>query len=382
MSESLVTARSNFQATSGEIAVINLESSRSRSWSRFFADPARAGSAEAVIEHEQVTAQFIGDVSALDRVQFLVAELVKSEAPEVRIALIQAQAASMGHRFADASYFLAQAETSGALAADVRHLRLSIDQARGTNLDAVLEARRKLADKSRDFPDLLPLASLLADMRDFKGAELTYRQALRAYRDVSPFPVALIYFHLGMLCGELVSEPDQSLAALWYHRAIDTLPCYTKARVHLAEICASRGRLNDAEALLIPAISSGDPEVHCRLADVLAAQGRPRESEAHMQAARSGYNLLLERHLLAFADHGAEFYAGSGNDLRRALELSRMNVANRPTLRAFEQAHAIAVSAGDVNVATELLAEATRRCSTSTAFRSSPMASLCPEMTA
>jgi hypothetical protein len=46
-------------------------------------------------------------------------------------------------------------------------------------------------------------------------------------------------------------------------------------------------------------------------------------------------------------------------------------------LRAFEQAHAIAVSAGDVDVAAELLAEATRRCGTSAAFRSSPVASLC-----
>ena len=61
----------------------------------------------------------------------------------------------------------------------------------------------------------------------------------------------------------------------------------------------------------------------------------------------SGFEALLEKHPLAFADHGAEFYAGSGNDARRALELARINVANRPTLRAFEQAHAIAIAAGD-----------------------------------
>jgi hypothetical protein len=40
------------------------------------------------------------------------------------------------------------------------------------------------------------------------------------------------------------------------------------------------------------------------------------------------------KHLFAFADHAAEFYAGSGNDCRRALELTRANVANRPTRRA------------------------------------------------
>ena len=51
---------------------------------------------------------------------------------------------------------------------------------------------------------------------------------------------------------------------------------------------------------------------------------------------------LLGRHLLAFADHAAEFYSGSGNDGRRALELARANVANRPTRRAVKQMEAIA----------------------------------------
>jgi hypothetical protein len=84
----------------------------------------------------------------------------------------------------------------------------------------------------------------------------------------------------------------------------------------------------------------------------MARQGKFADAEAQMQAARSGFESLLKRHLLAFADHGAEFYAESGIDLRRALDLACLNVANRPTLRAFEQAHAIAVSSDDVNVAT------------------------------
>lgn len=54
--------------------------------------------------------------------------------------------------------------------------------------------------------------------------------------------------------------------------------------------------------------------------DVLASQGRYAEAEVHMQAARFGFEALLERHFLAFADHGAEFYAGSGNNSRRAVD--------------------------------------------------------------
>jgi hypothetical protein len=95
----------------------------------------------------------------------------------------------------------------------------------------------------------------------------------------------------------------------------------------------------------LPALSSRDPEVNWRLADVRAAQGRFDEAERQLDAARSGFDQLLEKHLLAFADHAAEFYAGSGNDRQRALKLARTNVANRPTRRAHKQADAIAMIA-------------------------------------
>jgi hypothetical protein len=96
--------------------------------------------------------------------------------------------------------------------------------------------------------------------------------------------------------------------------------------------------------------------------------------EEHNQAAKFGFEALLERHLLAFADHGAEFYAGSGNNCRRALDLARVNVANRPTLRAFEQAHDIAVNAGDMEAASQILAQAGTRWGSATAFQSSRLA--------
>src|SRR5262249_23684872 len=61
--------------TDGEIAVINLESARRRSWTRFFADPTGNGVAETVVEHEQLALQFVGDIFALDRVEALAAQL-------------------------------------------------------------------------------------------------------------------------------------------------------------------------------------------------------------------------------------------------------------------------------------------------------------------
>jgi hypothetical protein len=64
-----------------------------------------------------------------------------------------------------------------------------------------------------------------------------------------------------------------------------------------------------------------------------------------LDVARVGFEKLLQRHLLAFADHAAEFYAGSGNHSGRALELARTNVANRQTRRAVEQVRAIVANA-------------------------------------
>ena len=131
------------------------------------------------------------------------------------------------------------------------------------------------------------------------------------------------------------------------------LPAYVKACLHLAEFYASQGQTKDAEALLVPALSSRDPEVRWRLADVLIAQGRFEEGERQLDAALLGFEELLGRHLLAFADHAAEFYAGSGNNYRRALELAQANVANRPTRRAGKQVQTLALNADEAAVATD-----------------------------
>lgn len=369
MTEAAVLDSEPFQTTDGEIAVLNLKSARERSWSRFHQGPERRGAAEIVLEHEQLAAQFAGDMSALARMELLAEQLDQLDGAAARTMLVQAQVASAAHRFSDARHYLAQASLGGAPAADVKRVMLSLDQACGRNLGAVLDARREMVAESGRLEDMVALGGVLADVGEFKEADRTLRQALREYQDVSPFPVAWICFQLGMLWGELAPDRQLSRAEQWYLKATVTLPSYVRARVHLSEIQLAEGRLADAEATLGPAIASGDPEAAWRLADVLLVAGRAVEAEQHMEAARTGFENLLDKHLLAFADHGAEFYAGSGGDLLRALELAQVNLRNRPTLRAFKQTHAIAVEAGQDDVAAEVFAKATKAWGHTPLFR-------------
>lgn len=331
-------------ATDGEIAAINLQSTRRGLWARFAHDARLPGVVEAVVYQERLAAQFLGDLDALDRLDALASQFSCVD-DSSRAALVQAEVASTVHRFDDARSHLARAVLMGGPREAIDNHSLTIDQACGVELDAVLAGRRSIATASGRLEDLLPLGAVLADLERFDEGDAIYRQAFYSYDGISPFPLAWTCFQLGMLWGELVPAPDPNLAALWYRRAIAYLPGYVKARVHLAEICASQHQTGEAKALLLPALSSRDPEVHWRLADVLIAERRFEEARTQLDAARRGFDELLLKHPLAFADHAAEFYAGSGDDSRRALELARVNCANRPTRRAFERASAIAVNA-------------------------------------
>jgi tetratricopeptide (TPR) repeat protein len=329
-------------ATDGEIAAINLDSARRRAWQRFAQDARGPGVAEAVVDTERLAAQFLGDLAALDRLEALASQFARVD-NSFRAELIHVEVASTLHRFSDARWHLALAARMNAPSAAVERHRLTINQACGADLGAALAARRRLAAASGRLEDLVPLGALLADLERFAEADAVYRRAFCAYDDISPFPLAWVCFQAGMLWGELVPVPNPDLAARWYRRALAYLPRYVKARVHLAELWAGEGRTEDAETLLLPALSSCDPEVRWRLADVLAAQRRFAEAETQLEAARSGFEKLLEKHRLAFADHAAEFYADSGNDCSRALELARANAANRPTRLAIKRTRALEI---------------------------------------
>lgn len=359
--------------TDGAIAVVNLESARLQSWSRFWRAPEQPGIAEIIVEQELLTTQFCGDTGALDRLEILVSQLVRGNPEAAQTSLIAAHVACATHRFAEARISLAQATARGAPADATERLSLSLDQATGMDLERVLATRRTRAGRPGRWEESVPLGSLLADLGEFDEAEWIYHRALREYQDASPFAPAWVCFELGLLWGERVSTPELDLAAQWYHAAIEYLSCYVKARVHLAEILLRRGQTEEVENLLRPAMASADPEVYWHLAEVAEASANAAAAEIFMEAARSGFESLLARHQLAFVDHGAEFYLAGGGNPARAFELAQLNLANRPTLRAFELALKAALAADESRTAVELIAEASQRWASSKVFRNSPL---------
>src|SRR5262245_6523856 len=115
-------------ATDGEIAAINLESARRRAWARFSQDPRLPGAAEAIVYNENLTAQFLGDLDALDRLEALASQFARAD-DSFRSAFVQAEVASTMHRFAEARDHLARAASLGAPGEEVDRHYLSIDQA-------------------------------------------------------------------------------------------------------------------------------------------------------------------------------------------------------------------------------------------------------------
>lgn len=345
-------------ATDGELAVINHRSVLDRCWHVLRRWPNRPGIAEQIVDGEHRQAHFLGDTMALDRLALLSSELHERDPLSPDTHLIAGQIASMRHHFADAKDHLVKAEAFGAPADGVTRVRLATLQALGEDLPAVLSARRVMSDATGDLSDLVPLGALLADLGKIAEADKTYLKAIRSYRDLSPFPLAWVCFHLGVLWAEMAPEPQPPRAAHWYRKAIAYLPAYTHARVHLAELHLDAGELEVAEALLVPVEGSGDPEVMWRLAQISEAAGRTGEARMRLACARSAFDALLVPHELAFADHAAEFYLTVGGDAARARDLALINWANRPTLRARKLALATIEATGEAHLASALFIRA------------------------
>ena len=136
--------------------------------------------------------------------------------------------------------------------ADANRLSLSIDQACGTKLDAVLEARRRMAAESGRLEDLVPLGRCSLIWANSTRPIGSIDRALREYQRCFTVCRGLGLLSARRFVGRTRTRNTIEPGRAWYRKAIEYLPCYVKARVHLAEIYLQFGRTADAEALLTP----------------------------------------------------------------------------------------------------------------------------------
>ncbi|MBT9556515.1 MAG: hypothetical protein IV100_10820 [Myxococcales bacterium] len=270
--------------------------------------------------------------------------------------LLRAQVLSSVHRFAEARSLAAPFAATHKTAT---RLLETIDLALGQNLEAVLTARAAEVDRRESYSSLAAQAVAQAALGRFDEADQSYRSAIAVYRDVSPLPHASVAFQRGVMWAEVAG--DGLRAVPLYREALDRLPGYVVASVHLAELEAQHGLRPQAIARLRALVDAGtgDPEPAGLLSELLA-QDDPAESQRLASHAAEQYDRLLGRHRAAFLDHAAEFFAGPGKAPKKALKLALENVALRPTERAYLVAVEAALAAGDPSEACRLAAEAPR----------------------
>jgi tetratricopeptide (TPR) repeat protein len=240
------------EATDGELFTINMQSSLAHQWFLFQRYPEKPGVLNSILDGESAMAQFFGDYAALDRLDGLANALLLSKLEHASSHLLAARVYSARHYFLQAKEHLSHAKALGAKSQDVLRIQLSIEQALGEDLEAILAQRKSIVQQSPVVESLVPLGALLADLGHYDAAHDVYLEALRSSDGLSPLGAAWTCFQLGFLWGELRADPDLGHAAYWDTHAVNYLPGYTHAAVHLAEIHLDQYTLFRIELICIP----------------------------------------------------------------------------------------------------------------------------------
>ena len=318
--------------TDAALAMANLEGSIQSLDQRLQTGSAPPTRRAELAELLMIRAQFLGRLSDTERAG-AIAETLVGEAPRSgALLLLRGRTRAALHVFQAALRDFEAAGPAGADGNAVSGAKASVLQALG-RVDEALPIRMALAQAKPDILSLGSLAVAQGEGGDLQAASETFRRAERAYRDVSPFPLAWIHFQEGKL---YFAAGHFERARALFAAAVDQLPTYWAAVGHLGEAEAALGRTTEAaERLRSVAESTEDPDSEGQLCRVLAQRGSVQEAESCRGRVTARYESLLKRHPEAFWDHAAEFFLAMG-ETQRALGLARRNLALRPTRAAFD----------------------------------------------
>jgi tetratricopeptide (TPR) repeat protein len=317
--------------TAGAIAVGNLDVRIDGLASQAARGRLNADGWGELVELTALRGHVLGRIDEAERAASLAETFVGRAPSDPRSHVARARLAGLFHQFSAA---LDDLDVAAALGLDRRTAdeeRAAVHQAVG-RYDEALALLREALSMRRDFSSLGAVARCHAESGEADEAETWFLAARRAYRGVSPFPLALLEFQCGQMWlaqGVLVS------ARIWLASAACRLPCYVPAQGRLAETDAAEGRTTVATGCLRRlALASDDPDYATRLAHLLGKAEASAEARFWTAHAAARYEELMARHPEAYADHAAEFWLTVGGDPQRALRYARRNLALRATPRA------------------------------------------------
>jgi len=330
--------------TDGTIALLNLRAQIDGLERDVRIGPASIESRVGLIDLITLHGLILGHIADYQRADEMAEQLVRDAATDGTAFVARARTRAVFHRFTDALDDIDRAESLGFDAESTNRDRAAIFQALG-RYDEALGIRKEAADRRASFENVAALVGLYSEIGEIDAAQRLYAESFRRYRGVSPFPLALLDFQLGLMWMNKGRLDD---ARTSFDTARRRVPAYAPAQGHLAEVEAELGEIESAVARLYSlAISSDDPDYAAQLARILGDAGRAPESRRWSRLAAARYDELVASHPEAFADHAAEFWLAAGANPDKALQLARMNIEIRKTPRAYDLL-ARAVAANEV----------------------------------
>ena len=328
----MIAAAHMLPVTDGTIALLNLRAQIDDLEPDVRLGHATIESRVGLIELIMLRGLILGHIADYQRAQEIAEQLVRDAATDGTAFVARARTRAVFHRFTDALDDVDRAERLSVDAETTNRERAAIFQALG-RYDEALAIREEAADRRASFENVAALVGLYAECGEIDAAERLYAESCRRYRGVSPFPLALLDFQLGLMW---MNKGRLADARTSFDAARRRVPAYAPAQGHLAEVEAELGEIESAVArLYLLAVSSDDPDYAAQLARILGDAGRAHESRHWCRLAAARYDELVASHPEAFADHAAEFWLAAGANPDKALRLARTNVEVRKTPRAY-----------------------------------------------
>ncbi len=267
----------------------------------------------ALVELLGARGQYTGSIADRERALDVAEDVARRFPTEPVAQLSRAHGRAAFHRFAEALADLEHAARLGASASVVDGMRATVFQGLG-RYDEALAIRRTAAQRAPNTETLGALASLQAERGAVDDAAQLFEEARWSYRDVSPLPLAFLYFDEGSMW---MRRGDLGRARALFEAALRHVPGYAAACRNLAEVDDALGDLEHAIGVLEPvAQTSDDPEIAALYARLLAAAHRPDDARVWHAAAARRYDELVAAHPDAYGPHAAEFWLGTDKALR------------------------------------------------------------------